>query len=448
MRDLSDRANHVFSHFLPLPRAPYFVEVASMAKATVNQRLESNRFSGALAPLNNPNYRLLLLGFAIGQMIMPLQFITQILWVQHFAPADIWLILVALIAACRGLGAFCFGLYGGALADRFNRKHLLIFILVLQMIGTLLIAALMMAGDGGALSFVLFFVMTFLTSGLQSIDAPTRLALLPDVVGPALTPAGMSLNQVAGQVAMPLAMMMTGFLIHQFDFGGAYLISALGLAAASLFIFVYRNYFLKSGPEFESYLRTISEGSVVEWSGFVVLIASSCLFFNAAKRWINSLSRYILFAASAGTFAIGMEEMSWGQMIFNWDSPALFDKYNIQHETGIHNLWFVHYHTWTIASIVMTLFFVVSVISEFLRRYGRVKERSFADILLPLGCTMSYFLMASIIYWFTVLAKSGIDLGGYFYTREQEIGELFFYCGIFIHSMHLYFISPRARPNQ
>ena len=218
--------------------------------------------------------------------------------------------------------------------------------------------------------------------------------------------------------------------------------------AASLFIFVYRNYFLTSGPEFESYLRTISEGSVVEWSGFVVLIASSCLFFNAAKRWINSLSRYILFAASAGTFAIGMEEMSWGQMIFNWDSPALFDKYNIQHETGIHNLWFVHYHTWTIASIVMTLFFVVSVISEFLRRYGRVKERSFADILLPLGCTMTYFLMASIIYWFTVLAKSGIDLGGYFYTREQEIGELFFYCGIFIHSMHLYFISPRARPNQ
>ena len=145
---------------------------------------------------------------------------------------------MALIAACRGLGAFCFGLYGGALADRFNRKHLLIFILVLQMIGTLLIAALMMAGDGGALSFVLFFVMTFLTSGLQSIDAPTRLALLPDVVGPALTPAGMSLNQVAGQVAMPLAMMMTGFLIHQFDFGGAYLISALGLAAAALFILV------------------------------------------------------------------------------------------------------------------------------------------------------------------------------------------------------------------
>ena len=79
MRDLSDRANHVSSYFSPLPRAPYIVEGASTAKAIVNQRLESTRFSGALAPLNNPNYRLLLLGFAIGQMIMPLQFITQIL---------------------------------------------------------------------------------------------------------------------------------------------------------------------------------------------------------------------------------------------------------------------------------------------------------------------------------------------------------------------------------
>ena len=125
---------------------------------------------------------------------------------------------------------------------------------------------------------------------------------------------------------------------------------------ASFFIFFYRNYFLVSSSEFESYLRTISEGSVVEWSGFVVLIASSFLFFGAAKRWVNSLSRWVLFAASAGVFVIGMEEMSWGQMIFNWDSPALFDQYNIQHETGIHNLWFLHYHTWNCNDTVLCYF--------------------------------------------------------------------------------------------
>ena len=89
---------------------------------------------GPLAPLQNPNFRLLLAGFAIGQMLMPLQFITQILWVQSTAPRDVWLILVAFIATSRGLGALAFGLYGGALADRFNRQRLLLLMQFLQIL--------------------------------------------------------------------------------------------------------------------------------------------------------------------------------------------------------------------------------------------------------------------------------------------------------------------------
>ena len=54
--------------------------------------------TGALAPLHNRDFRFLLAGFAIGQMLMPLQFITQILWVQSTAPSNVWLILVAFIA--------------------------------------------------------------------------------------------------------------------------------------------------------------------------------------------------------------------------------------------------------------------------------------------------------------------------------------------------------------
>ena len=185
--------------------------------------------SGSLAPLINRDFRYLLLGFAIGQMLMPLQFITQILWVQHFAPPEIWLILVAFIATSRGVGALAFGLYGGALADRYNRKNILLVILSLQIVTTAGIAMLMLYSVGDTFSFIIFFLLTFLSSGLQSIDGPTRLAILPDVLGPALTPAGMSLNQVAGQVAMPLAMLFTGMLIDGLGFGGAYLFSIAGL---------------------------------------------------------------------------------------------------------------------------------------------------------------------------------------------------------------------------
>ena len=190
----------------------------------------------ALAPLAIRDYRLLLGGFAISQMLMPLQFITQILWVQQFAPRDIWLILVAAIAASRGLGALTFGLYGGALADRFDRRKLLLAIQLLQVAGTVCIAALMHFATGNVFGYIAFFALTFATSGLQSVDGPTRLAIVPDVLGPALTPAGMSLNQVAGQVVMPLAMMMTGIAIDQLGYSGAYLTSAAGSIVAIILI--------------------------------------------------------------------------------------------------------------------------------------------------------------------------------------------------------------------
>jgi len=189
-----------------------------------------------LGPLANKNYRLLLSGFALGQLLMPLQFLTQILWVQNSAPQNIWLILVALVAASRGIGAVTFGLYGGALADRFDRRKLLILTQALLVIITLAIAGLMHADIDGVLGFVLFFALALLGAGLQAIDMPTRLAIVPDVLGPELTPAGMSLNQVAGQLAMPVAMIGTGFFIDEFGYGGAYLLSVIGHLLTIVFL--------------------------------------------------------------------------------------------------------------------------------------------------------------------------------------------------------------------
>ena len=204
-----------------------------------------------LAPLANRDYRLLLAGFAISQMLMPLQFITQILWVQQFAPRDIWLILVAGIAASRGLGALAFGLYGGALADRFDRRKLLLWLQLLQIVGTLIISALMYSSAGEMWGYMAFFALTFLTSGLQAVDGPTRLAIVPDVLGMELTAAGLSLNQVAGQVVIPIAMMMTGILIDQLGFAGAYLCNIVGNVIA--IVCIYRMHYQ---PDESQHLRT------------------------------------------------------------------------------------------------------------------------------------------------------------------------------------------------
>ncbi len=191
-------------------------------------------------PLGNRDFRYLLSGFAIGQMLGPLQFLTQILWVQAYAPENVWLILVALIGASRGVGAVTFGLYGGALADRFDRRKLLIVTQVLLVFSTTAIALLMLSGISGVFGFVLFFLLTFLSAGLQAVDAPTRLAIVPDILGPKLTASGMSMNQVAAQLAMPVAMFSAGFVIDALGFGYAYLVSGSGHLIAVFLLMLMR----------------------------------------------------------------------------------------------------------------------------------------------------------------------------------------------------------------
>ncbi|MCZ6855694.1 MAG: MFS transporter [Gammaproteobacteria bacterium] len=188
--------------------------------------------SGALAPLRNRDFRYLLAGFAVGQMLMPLQFVTQILWVQALAPSNVWLVLVALIGASRGLATLTFGLFGGALADRVDRRTLLLSTQLLLSLITVLLAAIMHFGKGGTVAFILFFMATFVAACLQSVDAPTRLAIVPDILGAEGTPAGISLNQVAGQMAVAPALLATGLLIDAIGFSGAYLLSVVGHAVA------------------------------------------------------------------------------------------------------------------------------------------------------------------------------------------------------------------------
>lgn len=278
--------------------------------------------SPSLAPLQSRDFRLLLVGFAIGQMLMPLQFFTQILWVQQHAPRDIWLILVALIGASRGIGSLVFGLYGGALADRFDRRKLLMTTQGLLVATTLTIGALMLTGIQGPFAFALFYLLTFLAAGLQAIDAPTRLAIVPDVLGADRVAAGMALNMAAGQLAMPMALLGMGFLITSLGFGGAYAFSATGhvVAIICLALMAYQpdasqRKEVTGGYRFSHALADIREGlryargyPLVLWA-ILLLVAMMALGFpataNLGPTWITTV-------IGVSVANVGYVAMTWG----------------------------------------------------------------------------------------------------------------------------------------
>ena len=187
----------------------------------------------------------------------------------------------------------------------------------------------------------------------------------------------------------------------------------------------------------DGYIRRMGEGSLVEWLSFLLFLLSSILIFRASSNDLNKQERMILKAGSLILFIFSMEEISWGQMIFNWGSPAFMNKFNIQNETNLHNIMFIHDKSWIILFCIFLLSLVLSLIGFYLRWNQKIKVGSTADIIFPLGCCSSYFALASLIYFGVVLLKSGIFIP-FLHTREQEMGELFFAIGVFIHSCYIF----------
>ena len=99
--------------------------------------------------------------------------------------------------------------------------------------------------------------------------------------------------------------------------------------------------------DLRAYGQLFAEGSVAEWLTF--------LFF-------------ILFGL--GCAVVGLEEMSWGQTLFNWSTPELFASQNRQHETNLHNLAGINEHLWSVTALVLTLALALLGLRWLLMRRG------------------------------------------------------------------------------
>ncbi len=90
----------------------------------------------------------------------------------------------------------------------------------------------------------------------------------------------------------------------------------------------------------EALLRFHSENGMHEWLQFAMMIG----VFIIAMRTLISMDRKKspflvgwMLAAAIGSFYVAMEEISWGQWIFNWSTPEHFEEINYQNETNLHN---------------------------------------------------------------------------------------------------------------
>lgn len=152
-------------------------------------------------------------------------------WAQRVAQD--WLILqltnnsgtyLGLVTAVQFAPVLFFSLQGGALADRVNKRKLLIATNVVGALSSLGLGLLVLAGHVQIWQ-VFFFAATL---GISSaVDAPIRQSFTSEIVGHSDIANAVSLNSAnfnAGRLVGPA---LSGFLIARFDTGPSFLINAV-----------------------------------------------------------------------------------------------------------------------------------------------------------------------------------------------------------------------------
>lgn len=114
----------------------------------------------------------------------------------------------------------------------------------------------------------------------------------------------------------------------------------IGLAILSFF-----SYWTESNPELV-HVWTKEDGPVESWSSVFFGLASLCFaIFTWRSRHLKNKTRMIYFFPICWTalmFVFMGEEVSWGQRIFDFDTPEGLSEINLQNETNLHNLEVLH----------------------------------------------------------------------------------------------------------
>lgn len=161
------------------------------------------------------------------------------------------------------------------------------------------------------------------------------------------------------------------------------------------------------------------EDRLLEWAQFFGFAASAGLAaVLAARLWgadRRGLAALYGLAAVALLFIAG-EEISWGQRILGWGTPADLEELNKQGETNIHNI-----------ERVLTLFnlgmlavgFYGSVIATWLR-LGRKPDLGSWDLYVPPLFLTSWFF---VLFVYRGLRFTLLSASRYTFTKAGEYAE-------------------------
>jgi MFS family permease len=265
--------------------------------------------AGRFPALNYRDFRVLWYGMLFASGTMAFQYYAQ-MWLIYDLTDSAW--LLGALGAVRGLATLLFGLYGGALADRLDRRKLLLLTQTVSLLVNLSIGLLAISGE---VNLWVVFLLIFVGSATASLDSPVRQALIPELVPQQHIPNAVALTTAAQMGSFAITPVLAGLVIDGLGPGGAYLLSTIGNAGVlvALWLLHYRGQSTSASKE--PVLLTIRTGidygrnhPVILWIlclNFVTAAFGMALYNGLITKWAGDVlmlgpGEYGLLAATWG----------------------------------------------------------------------------------------------------------------------------------------------------
>lgn len=184
-------------------------------------------------------------------------------WMQTVAQS--WVVL-SLTGSALYLGAdaflatfpmIIFSLFGGVIADRVDRRRILLASQVLQMLFALVLAALIYTGR---VEIWHIFVLSFLTGSVQSFGAPAYQALLPLLVKKEELTNAIALNSMQFNLARMIGPVLAGLALAAYGAAACFGLNALSFIPVIITLLMIRSSFVPEQRNEAGMMKQMREG--------------------------------------------------------------------------------------------------------------------------------------------------------------------------------------------
>jgi hypothetical protein len=183
------------------------------------------------------------------------------------------------------------------------------------------------------------------------------------------------------------------------------------------------------------YLFLVYEDGPLEVLSFGFFFASSLGGIAIVRRAFHAgfqMVGWFHLGLSAFLMFVALEEISYGQRIFQFATPGELERANRQKEFNFHNIRAVERFTLVIGPLLISLYGIFGWAARLMMKWV-LPQRFVTDTRLPLIATpwyvASYFLPLAVFTLIALFAKNEVS---FWVDRDQEVAEFFLSLGFLL----------------